>query len=45
MDGEYEQTNRERKLESRKSRIPKHGKNIGMVYRNALEKRTSKEDR
>lgn len=36
---------REQKLEAKKARIPKHGRNVGVVYRNALEKRTSKEDR
>ena len=30
---------REQKLEAKKNRIPKHGKNIGVVYKNALEKR------
>ncbi len=39
MDGEYGQTNRERKLEARKNKIAKHGKNIGVIYQNALEKR------
>jgi len=33
---------REQKLEAKKSRVAKHGKNIGVNYRNALEKRTIK---
>lgn len=34
---------REQKLEAKRSRIPKHGRDIGVVYRNALEKRAKKE--
>lgn len=30
---------REQKLKAKKSRIPKHSKNIGMIYKNAIEKR------
>lgn len=45
MDGEYEQSNRERKLESKRTRIKKHGKNIGVVYQNALEKRARGKER
>ena len=36
---------REQKLEARRRRIKKHGKNIGEIYRNALERRISKGDR
>ena len=36
---------REQRLETKKRMIPKHGRNIGEVYKNALDKRTSKEDR
>lgn len=35
---------REQKLGAKKSRIPKHGKNIGANYKNALEKRSNKTD-
>ena len=30
---------REQKIDAKKNRIRKHGRNIGVVYRNALEKR------
>ena len=30
---------REQKLEVKKNRMPKHGRNVGVVYKNALEKR------
>ncbi len=39
MDGEYKTTNRERKLEARRTKMKKHGRNLGIVYKNALEKR------
>lgn len=30
---------REKKLENAKKRIPKHGKSLGQVYKNAIDKR------
>jgi hypothetical protein len=35
----YKWERREKKLKSRKQRMPKHGKNIGVIYKNAWEKR------
>lgn len=32
---------REKKLEAKKNRIPKHGKNIGVIYKNSLQKRNN----
>jgi len=30
---------REQKIEAKRKKIPKHGRNIGVIYKNALEKR------
>lgn len=35
---------REQKLGAKKRRVPKHNKNIGVIYRNALGKRANRED-
>lgn len=35
---------REKKLEAKRERIPKHGKNTGTVYRNAIERRAKEDD-
>ena len=42
---DYKETNRYRKLESRQKRMKKHGKNIGVIYKNALEKRATSKER
>ena len=34
---------REKKIESKRNRMPKHGKGLGTVYKNALEKRNADE--
>lgn len=39
---ETRQERREKKLRRKQERIPKHGKNLGKIYKDAVEKRTKK---
>jgi hypothetical protein len=32
---------REKKLESKRNKMKKHGRNIGIIYKNALDKRAT----
>ncbi len=39
---ETRQEIRDEKLRKKKERIPKHGRNLAQIYRDAVQKRTSK---
>lgn len=39
FENEIKLTNREKKIEKQKNKVKKHGKNIGVIYMNALLKR------
>ncbi len=41
-DGGTRQEKREKKLESKREKIPKHGKSLGRVYTEAIAKRINK---
>ena len=36
---------RDKKLKSKKSNMPKHGKNLGQVYKNAVNNRKDRDNR
>lgn len=42
MSDTYKWERREKKIESKKSRIKKHGKSLGYIYKNSIEKRLEK---
>jgi hypothetical protein len=44
-NGDTRQERREKKLRKKKEKIPQHGKGLGQVYRDAIEKRTKKKEK
>lgn len=43
-NGNTRQERREKKMRKKKKKMPQHGKGLGQIYRDAIEKRTKKKE-